>query len=45
MSNGLNLEGAACKKYMEALKKVIRQARKETYLDPSQMEFLFDDVF
>ena len=29
---------------MEALKRVIRQARKENYLDPSQMEFLFDDV-
>ena len=44
MSNSLNLEGATCKKYMEALKKVIRQARKENYLDPTQMEFLFDDV-
>ena len=40
----LKLEGAACKKYMEAIKKVIRQARKENYLDPNQMEFLFDDV-
>jgi hypothetical protein len=29
---------------MEAFKKVIREARKENYLDPSQMEFLFDDV-
>jgi site-specific recombinase XerD len=44
MSQTLSLEGATCKKYMEALKKVIRQARKENYLDPSQMEFLFDDV-
>jgi site-specific recombinase XerD len=40
----LRLEGATCKKYMEAFKKVIRHARKENYLDPSQMEFLFDDV-
>lgn len=44
MQTELNLQGAACKKYMEAFKKVIRQARKENYLDPSQMEFLFDDV-
>jgi site-specific recombinase XerD len=44
MQTKLNLKGAACKKYMEAFKKVIRQARKENYLDPNQMEFLFDDV-
>ena len=44
MQTKLNLEGAACKKYMEAIKRVIRQARKENYLDPNQMEFLFDDV-
>jgi len=44
LSQTLNLEGATCKKYMETLKRVIRQARKENYLDPSQMEFLFDDV-
>lgn len=44
MQNELNLEGAACKKYMEAVKKVIKQARKDNYLDPAQMEFLFDDV-
>ena len=29
---------------MEVFKKVIKQARKENYLHPSQMEFLFDDV-
>ncbi|RZK02639.1 MAG: hypothetical protein EOO46_18395 [Flavobacterium sp.] len=40
----LGLEGVTCKKYMEAFKKVIREVRKENYLDPSQMEFLFDDV-
>ena len=44
MQTGLNLQGAACKKYMEAFKKVIRQARKENYINASQMEFLFDDV-
>jgi site-specific recombinase XerD len=44
MNGTLKLEGVTCKKYMEAFKKVIRHARKENYLDPSQMEFLFDDV-
>jgi len=44
MNVTLGLEGVTCKKYMEAFKKVIREARKENYLDPSQMEFLFDDV-
>ncbi|MFT3932834.1 MAG: site-specific integrase [Chitinophagaceae bacterium] len=44
MQTKLKLEGAACKKYMDAIKRVIRQARKENYLDPTQMEFLFDDV-
>ncbi len=44
MQTNLNLEGAACKKYMEAFKKVIRQARKENYIDPTQIEFLFDEV-
>lgn len=44
MQTELKLGGAACKKYMDAFKKVIKQARKENYVDPSQMEFLFDDV-
>ena len=44
MQTKLHLQGAACKKYMEAFKKVIRQARKENYIDPAQMEFLFEDV-
>jgi site-specific recombinase XerD len=44
MQTELELGGAACKKYMDAFKKVIKQARKEHYLDPTQMEFLFDDV-
>lgn len=29
---------------MDAFKKVVKQARKEQYLDPLQMKFLFDDV-
>lgn len=40
----LELGGAAARKYMEALKKVIRKARRENYIDSTQMEFLFDDV-
>ena len=44
MQNELNLEGAACKKYMEAFKKVIRQGRKENFIEAVQLEFLFDDV-
>jgi site-specific recombinase XerD len=40
----LSLQGSSCKKYMEAFKRVIKCARKDNYLDPSQMEFLFDDV-
>lgn len=38
------LESASAKKYLDALKKVIQQARKEGFLDPSQMEFLYDEV-
>ena len=44
MQKDLKLAGGACKKYMQAFKKVIRYARKENYIDHSQMEFLFDDV-
>lgn len=44
MQTELGLQGGSCKKYMEGLKRVIKQARKDNYLDPSQMEFLFDDV-
>jgi site-specific recombinase XerD len=44
MQTDLKIAGGACKKYMEAFKKVIRQARKDNFLDPAQMEFLFDDV-
>ena len=44
MQKELNLEGAACKKYMEAFKKVIRYAAKENYLDPTNIELFFDDI-
>jgi len=44
MQTELNLQGSSCKKYMEAFKRVIKCARKDNYLDTSQMEFLFDDV-
>lgn len=40
----LKLQGGSCKKYMESFKRVIKCARKDNYIDPSQMEFLFDDV-
>ncbi len=40
----LKLQGGSCKKYMEGLKRVIKYARKDNYLDPNQMEFLFDDI-
>jgi site-specific recombinase XerD len=39
-----DLQGATCKKYMEIVKRVITFARKDGYLDPSQMEHLFEDV-
>lgn len=40
----LKLGGGATKKYLESLKKVIRQARVEDYISPQQMEFLFDGL-
>ncbi len=40
----LELGGAAARKYTEALKKVIRKARRENFIDSNQMEFLFDGV-
>lgn len=39
-----SIAGGACKKYMDSFKKVIKQARKENYVDPAQMESLFDDL-
>lgn len=44
MQVNLNLQGTSRKKYMDAFKRVIKCARKDNYLDSSQMEFLFDDV-
>lgn len=44
MQTELSLGGAAAKKYIEAIKKVIRQARKENYIASQQMEFLFDSL-
>lgn len=44
MQADLELGGAATKKYMEALKKVIRHARRENYISSQQMEFLFDGL-
>lgn len=44
MSSIKKLGTASSKKYLDALKKVIKQARKEGFLDPSQMDFLYEDV-
>lgn len=44
MQTELELGGAATKKYLEAFKKVIRYARRENYISPQQMEFLFDGL-
>lgn len=44
MQTELELGGAAAKKYLEAFKKVIRHARRENYISPQQMEFLFDGL-
>ena len=44
MQVDLDLGGAATKKYLEAFKKVIRHARRENYISPVQMEFLFDGL-
>lgn len=44
MEQKLELEGSTIKSYFDKLKKVIRAAQKENYLDVSQTQFLFDDV-
>lgn len=44
MSTTKKLGTASSKKYLDALKKVIKQVRKEGFLDPSQMDFLYEDV-
>ena len=40
----LKLGGPTIKKYFDALKKVIKAARRENYIEASQLEFLFEDV-
>ena len=40
----LKLSGPTIKKYFDALKKVIKAARRENYIEASQLEFLFEDV-
>ena len=40
----LKLGGPTIKKYFDALKKVLKAARREDYIEPSQLEFLFEDV-
>ncbi len=40
----LKLGGPTIKKYFDALKKVIKAARRENYLDTAQLEFLFADI-
>jgi site-specific recombinase XerD len=44
MQSELELGGAATKKYLEAFKKVIRHARRENFISPQQMEFLFEGL-
>jgi site-specific recombinase XerD len=40
----LGLEGSTIKSYFDKLKKVVKAAHKENFLDISQTQFLFDDV-
>jgi Phage integrase SAM-like domain len=40
----LGLEGSTIKSYFDKLKKVVKAAQKENFLDISQTQFLFDDV-
>jgi integrase len=40
----LRLGGPTIKKYFDALKKVIKAARRDDYIDASQLEFLFEDI-
>lgn len=44
MQTELKLGGAATKKYLEALKKVIKQAARENFIPNSQLEHLFDNL-
>ena len=40
----LKLGGPTIKKYFDALKKVIKFARRENFMDAAQLEFLFEDI-
>jgi Site-specific recombinase XerD len=40
----LKLGGPTIKKYFDAFKKIIKAARRENYIDASQMEFLYEDL-
>jgi site-specific recombinase XerD len=40
----LKLGGPTIKKYFDALKKVIKAAQRENYLDSTQLEYLFTDI-
>lgn len=40
----LKLGSPTIKKYFDALKKVIKSARRENLMDASQLEFLFEDI-
>ncbi len=40
----LGLVGSTVKSYFDKLKKVIRAAQRDSYLDNSQSQFLFDDI-
>jgi len=40
----LGLEGSTIKSYFDKLKKVIRAAQKDHFLDVTQTQFLFDDI-
>lgn len=44
MQVDLELGGAAARKYLEAFKKAIHHAKRENYIDPTQMEFLFEGL-
>jgi site-specific recombinase XerD len=44
LQNDKKLVGSTCHKYMQSFKRVIRSARRDNYLDPAQMEFLFEDL-
>lgn len=44
LHKNLNLTGSTVKKYLESLKKIVRNARRENYIPEGKMEFMFDDI-